>query len=72
MVDRVKDGPSRDSGSARRGLEPEVFDPIESLNPARMVYAVAIRSLARDLAEWIKRGWTVGDLRADMFPQTVC
>ena len=57
---------------ARRGLEPEVFDPIESMNPARMVYVSCNpASLARDLAQWIERGWSVGTLRAyDMFPQT--
>ena len=73
MVDRVKDSaPVVILDPARRGLEPEVFDPIESLNPTRMVYVSCNpASLARDLAEWIKRGWTVGDLRAyDMFPQT--
>ena len=73
FVDRVKDAaPVVILDPARRGLEPEVFDPIESLQPARMIYVSCNPvSLARDLAEWIKRGWTVGDVRAyDMFPQT--
>lgn len=57
---------------ARRGLEEEAFDPIESLNPARMLYVSCNpAALARDLAEWTKRGWTVDEVRAyDMFPQT--
>jgi 23S rRNA (uracil1939-C5)-methyltransferase len=73
MIARVKDAaPVVILDPARRGLEPEVFDPIESMNPSRMIYVSCNpASLARDLAEWIKRGWTVGDLRAyDMFPQT--
>ena len=73
FVERVKDAaPVVILDPARRGLEPEVFDPIESLNPARMIYVSCNpASLARDLSEWMKRGWTVGELRAyDMFPQT--
>jgi len=73
FISRVKDSaPVVILDPARRGLEPEVFDPIEALRAARMIYVSCNpASLARDLAEWIKRGWTVGDLRAyDMFPQT--
>jgi 23S rRNA (uracil1939-C5)-methyltransferase len=57
---------------ARKGIEAEAFDPIESLKAARMFYVSCNpAALARDLAEWIKRGWTVDTLRAyDMFPQT--
>ncbi len=57
---------------ARKGLEEEAFDPIESLNPARIMYVSCNpAALARDLAEWIRRGWTVDEVRAyDMFPQT--
>ena len=57
---------------ARKGIEPEAFDPIESLKPSRMFYVSCNpAALARDLAEWTKRGWTVDTLRAyDMFPQT--
>ena len=57
---------------ARKGIEEEAFDPIESLRPARMFYVSCNpAALARDLAEWTRRGWTVDTLRAyDMFPQT--
>ena len=57
---------------ARRGIEPNAFAPIESLNPARIVYVSCNpAALARDLAEWVRRGWTVSEVRAyDMFPQT--
>jgi len=57
---------------ARKGLEEEAFDPIESLKPARIMYVSCNpAALARDLAEWVRRGWTVDALRAyDMFPQT--
>ena len=57
---------------ARKGIEEEAFAPIESLRPARMFYVSCNpAALARDLAEWTRRGWTVDTLRAyDMFPQT--
>lgn len=57
---------------ARKGIEADAFDPIESLNPARIVYVSCNpAALARDLAEWIRRGWSVSEVRAyDMFPQT--
>jgi len=57
---------------ARKGIEEEAFDPIEGLKPARMIYVSCNpAALARDLAEWVRRGWTVDTVRAyDMFPQT--
>ena len=57
---------------ARKGIEEEAFDPIESLRPARLFYVSCNpAALARDLAEWTRRGWTVDTIRAyDMFPQT--
>jgi len=73
FITRVKDSaPVVILDPARRGLEPEVFDPIEALQPARMIYVSCNpASLVRDLAEWTKRGWSVSELRAyDMFPQT--
>jgi len=57
---------------ARKGIEEEAFDPIEALKPSRLMYVSCNpAALARDLAEWARRGWTVDTLRAyDMFPQT--
>jgi 23S rRNA (uracil1939-C5)-methyltransferase len=57
---------------SRKGIEEDAFDAIEGLKPARMMYVSCNpAALARDLAEWVKRGWTVDHLRAyDMFPQT--
>ncbi|MEC8192674.1 MAG: 23S rRNA (uracil(1939)-C(5))-methyltransferase RlmD [Myxococcota bacterium] len=72
-VGRVRDAaPVVVLDPARKGLEPEAFDPIASLQPARMVYiSCNPAALARDLAEWVRRGWSVGEVRAyDMFPQT--
>ena len=80
VADRAKDLAQRVSDSApmvvldpaRKGIEEEAFDPIESLKPARLFYVSCNpAALARDLAEWVNRGWTVDTLRAyDMFPQT--
>jgi len=80
VAERALDLAQRVSGSApmvvldpaRKGIEEEAFDPIESLKPERMFYVSCNpAALARDLAEWTRRGWTVHTLRAyDMFPQT--
>ncbi len=80
VAERVQDLIPRVSSSApvvvldpaRKGIEDEAFDPIERLRPARMLYVSCNpAALARDLAEWTKRGWTVDEVRAyDMFPQT--
>jgi 23S rRNA (uracil1939-C5)-methyltransferase len=57
---------------SRRGLSPEAYDPIEALNPARLLYVSCNpAALARDLRIWIDKGWAVDEIRAyDMFPQT--
>ncbi len=57
---------------ARRGLEDGVIESIEDLQPAALAYlSCNPRALARDLAIFTRRGWTVRSLQAyDMFPQT--
>jgi len=56
----------------RRGLEPEVIEGIEALNPARMVYiSCNPGSQARDLEDLCGRGFSIVHTRAyDMFPNT--
>jgi len=57
---------------ARRGLEGAVAKGILELHPRRVVYvSCSPRSLAKDLSEFLERGWTVHSLQPyDMFPQT--
>ncbi len=57
---------------ARRGLEPGVAEGILSLHPRRVVYvSCSPRAMARDLAEFVERGWSVTHVRPfDMFPHT--
>lgn len=57
---------------ARRGLEDHMVEGICALNPARVIYVSCNpRALARDLADFAQRGYTLDRLRAfDMFPQT--
>lgn len=57
---------------ARRGLERDVHEAIDELEPCRLVYVSCNpRALARDLEKLGHRGWKLERLRAyDMFPQT--
>lgn len=57
---------------ARRGLEPGVLDAIEALRPAAVGYVSCNPvAMARDLARWVAKGWTLGPVTPfDMFPHT--
>ena len=57
---------------ARRGLGDGVLPAILDLQPARLAYlSCNPRAMARDLAQFADKGWSVSALRAyDMFPQT--
>lgn len=57
---------------ARRGLEADVALGILSLDPRRIVYvSCSPKSMARDLAKFVARGWSVGPIQPyDMFPNT--
>ena len=57
---------------ARRGLEEDVFDELEELNPAAILYvSCSAASLAKDLSQFLERGFSVEWIELyDMFPQT--
>lgn len=57
---------------ARRGLEEGVIESVLSLQPAAVAYlSCNPRALARDLALFTARGWSLSHIAAyDMFPQT--
>ena len=57
---------------ARRGLEPDVHEALDVLQPSRLIYVSCNpRALAQDLVKLDMRGWKLERLRAyDMFPQT--
>ena len=57
---------------ARRGLEPGVVPAMLDLHPRRIVYiSCNPRAMARDLAGFVERGWSIGTVRPfDMFPHT--
>ena len=57
---------------ARRGLEADVALGVLALDPRRIVYvSCSPKSLARDLAKFTARGWTVESVQPyDMFPNT--
>ena len=73
MASRLRDAaPIVVLDPSRKGLSEEAFEPIENLNPARLLYVSCNpASLARDLRIWLDKGWSVDEIRAyDMFPQT--
>ena len=73
MASRLRDAaPIVVLDPSRKGLSEEAFEPIENLNPARLLYVSCNpASLARDLRVWLDKGWSVDEIRAyDMFPQT--
>jgi 23S rRNA (uracil1939-C5)-methyltransferase len=65
-------GPKVVVDPARRGLEDGVIDAILSLTPTRIAYVSCNpRALARDLAIFRAKGWSVGALELfDLFPNT--